>query len=263
EGDAIKKGDDPNDRLRVAMVPSAINPAHWIHLLMGLLSEVDVALLCGTGADTRKPQDKLPQTMKYRFELADMITRKMLAPFVRFCDFGNLSEADLELLGDEGTPGKTVKYADPTKKADDQKKPRDTIDGEDYIFKMFAKPENRNKYLTIYYYIGLDHQHFTDKYDTYGKLRDNIKRFTEKGIFQPKYHKIVMVIVDRPGEAKYQQIPDSLEGYDDVREFLSIDTKPAPVILKAENSISATNIRKAIYGENKINFVLMPFQAYK
>lgn len=83
---------------------------------------------------------------------------------------------------------------DPVKGPNTERSP---VDGEDYLFRIFAMhPE---EYVSVYYYVGLDHQKFKKEYDSFGKLTDNIRRFTQKGIFDPRFHKIVLAIVDRPG----------------------------------------------------------------
>jgi len=113
--------------------------------------------------------------------------------FVRFSDFGKLSADDMSWLGDDGS-GYTT-YVDPRT---GEEKSRPAVDGEDYMFKIFEK--NPDKYLTVYFTIGQDFQNFRDLYDRFAQLINNVRRFTKKGIFDPEYHKIVMVVVERQGK---------------------------------------------------------------
>ncbi|MDP3014204.1 MAG: hypothetical protein Q8M92_08195, partial [Candidatus Subteraquimicrobiales bacterium] len=234
------------DNVKLAIICSAANPPHVVHLLMGLkiMAEhgVDRILFAPTGVDERKPV--LGETKKYRYPMTKK-NIKTFEPLMSFTDVGDLTDEAIELT---------------TMKSGEERK---LIDGEDYSFRLFEM--NKDKKLTLCYMVGTDHYYRiippgmkgAGNNDSINKLLENVEQ--RRYGFDLVKHKLRGIFVERgtvPADPTYSEEEKQLMKEEGPIQIVRIKN---PLTI----DISSTKIRAAAKGENPENWILTTLECLK
>ncbi len=239
-GVTVKTGTKDNP-IRFAVFSSWVAPASWLHFILQLIvmnrNKVDTSFLLSTISEETKVG--LTNSKQWRYDMAANYVIPLFAPFIRFSDFGNLHSEEIESAPWE-FQGRVF----------DGEKARKLNSGEDASFKFFER--NPKRYITMFYIVGSDHQRCESRYDSYGKIRDNIR--ARRFGFDPQYHKAVIVFVGRPGF--YEKV-EKIAVPEDLRKVLSIQFLPAPINI----AVASRLIREAFLGQHPHQMVMAPHAA--